>query len=92
MRVEENIYLCELFDAYGELLSKGQKEILSIYLNDDLTLSEIAENMNISRQAARDSISKAETNLRLYEEKLSFLKKIKNYEKEIEDLKIKLKK
>ncbi len=87
MRIEENVYLCKLFDAYGELLSNGQKEILSAYLNDDLTLTEIAENLGISRQAARDSISKAEIKLKGFEEKLCFLKKVEKLEKEIESLK-----
>lgn len=89
MKVEENVYLCKLFDAYGALLSSGQREILSLYLNDDLTLSEIAENLKISRQAARDSITKAELKLKSFEEKLCFLKKLEKLEKEIESLKSK---
>ena len=60
MKVEENIYLAKLFDAYGVLLSEGQQKIMSFYLNDDFTISEIAENLNISRQAVMDSISKAD--------------------------------
>ncbi len=92
MKVEENVYLCKLFDAYGELLSLGQKKILSYYLDNDLTLSEIAENLGISRQAIRDSILKAENKLRRYEEKLCFIKKIEAYQKEVENLKLKQKK
>ena len=74
MKVEENIYLAKLFDAYGALLSEGQQKIMSFYLNDDFTISEIAENLNISRQAVMDSISKADKKLRDYENKLQFVK------------------
>lgn len=76
MKVEENIYLAKLFDAYGSLLSEGQKNILSYYLNDDYTISEIAEILEISRQAVMDSINKADKKLRDYENKLQFVKKI----------------
>ena len=60
MRVEENFRLSKLCALYGNLLSKGQKEVLKSYLFDDLTLSEIAQNLNISRQAVKDSITKGE--------------------------------
>ncbi len=83
MRVEENFRLSKLFDLYGNLLSKGQKEVLKSYLFDDLTLSEIAQNLNISRQAVKDSITKGEDKLNLYESELGFLEKSESYEKEI---------
>ena len=51
MKVEENIILNKLFDTYGALLSRGQQDIMSSYLQNDLTISEIAENLNVSRQA-----------------------------------------
>ncbi len=86
MKVEENIILAELFDAYGVLLSEGQQKILSSYLYDDFTLSEIAENLSVSRQAVLDSVTKAEKKLFAFEEKLGFNKKIKALEKENENL------
>ena len=39
-----------LFDFYGELLTDRQKEFYDLYYNEDLSLSEIAENYGISRQ------------------------------------------
>ena len=42
-----------LFDFYGELLTDRQKEFYDLYYNEDLSLSEIAENYGISRQRAR---------------------------------------
>ena len=90
MRVEENIKLAKLFDAYGTLLSKGQQEVLSSYLYDDFTVSEIAENLKVSRQAIMDSVTKAEKKLYSYEEKLGFLKKIEVLESENDKIKKKI--
>ena len=45
-----------LFDFYGELLTDRQKEFYDLYYNEDLSLSEIAENYGISRQGERDDI------------------------------------
>lgn len=92
MKVEENIILNKLFDAYGKLLSEGQQDIMSSYLSFDLTVSEIAENLGVSRQAVMDSVSKAEKKLLKYEEKLGFVKKIEMLEKENGILKEKLSK
>ena len=49
-----------LFDFYGELLTDRQKEFYDLYYNEDLSLSEIAENYGISRQGVRDVIVRAE--------------------------------
>ena len=49
-----------LFDFYGELLTERQKEFFDLYYNEDLSLSEIAENSGISRQGVRDVIVRAE--------------------------------
>ncbi len=92
MKVEENVILCKLLDLYGKLLSKGQQEILSYSLNDDLTLSEIAQNLGISRQAVKDSLTKGEEKLFAMEEELGFLKRVEGYEKEIMLLKEQLSK
>ncbi len=90
MKVEESLYYNKLFDSYGKLLSKGQQEIMSAYLIDDLTVSEIAQNMLISRQAVLDSIRKAEIKLEKLESELGFVKKIEKLEEEIERLKNKI--
>lgn len=87
MKVEENVYLGKLFDAYGKLLSKGQQRIMSDYLNDDFTISEIAQNLNVSRQAVLDSISKAEKKLLSFEKELGLLEKIDALEEENRRLK-----
>ena len=48
-----------LYDFYGELLTERQKEFFDLYYNEDLSLSEIAENSGISRQGVRDVIVRA---------------------------------
>ena len=74
-------FLCQL---YGKLLTKKQYEFIDDYYNSDLSLSEIAENNNITRQAVRDIIKKGEKKLFEYEEKLQFMKRMLNQEKRIE--------
>ena len=63
---------------------KKQAEIIDNYYNSDLSLSEIAENNNITRQAVRDILKKGEKKLFEYEEKLQFMKRTLNQEKKIE--------
>lgn len=56
--IEKRLYYIELFSLYKGLLSNAQKEILSDYLNCDLSVSEIASNRNVSRAAIEDAIQK----------------------------------
>ena len=63
-----------LFDFYGELLQSSQQKVIELYVNDDLSLSETAQILGISRQGVRDSLSRAERKLDEYEEKLGLLK------------------
>ena len=67
---EKNLEIGYLLDFYGEILPARRRDIMDLYYNDDLSLSEIAEQMGITRQAVRDSIKKTETELYFYEEKL----------------------
>lgn len=87
MEIEEKIKLNRLFDIYKNLLSEGQREVMDEYLSFDFTISEIAENLSISRQAVLDSITKAEKKLKNLEEKLSFNERLDKLEREIEKLK-----
>ena len=73
---EKNLTLTVLFDLYGELLTEAQKTMFDYYYNDDLSLSEIAENTGITRQGVRDSIKRAEDALRGFEKKLGLAEKL----------------
>lgn len=64
-----------LFDFYGPLFNDRQKQFLEMYYREDLTLSEIAELMNVSRQAVFDQIKRMEQALETYEEKLKLFAK-----------------
>ncbi len=67
---EKNLNISLLLDFYGDILSERQKEILDLYYNDDLSLAEIAENYDISRQGVRSVLKKGENILIEMEEKL----------------------
>lgn len=82
--MEKNVEISILNEIYGKLLTKKQKEIINDYYNNDLSLSEIAENQNITRQAIRDILKKGENKLLEYEQKLGFMKRMLNQEKKIE--------
>ena len=60
--MEKNVQISILCQLYGKLLTNKQYEFLDDYYNNDLSLSEIAENNNITRQAVRDIIKKGEKN------------------------------
>lgn len=69
----EHDRLCQLFEYYRELLSERQQKILQAYFWDDLSLSEIATDLNISRQAVHAQIQKAVPQLKAFEGKLKLL-------------------
>ena len=72
---EKNFLIGMLSDLYGGLLTGRQREILDLYYNDDLSLSEVSEECGITRQGVREALKKAEEQLRLYEERLGLLKR-----------------
>ena len=75
-----------LFDFYGQLLKDRQKQFLEMYYRDDLTLSEIAELMDVSRQAVFDQLKRTENVLENYEEKLQLLAKHQEREERLSHL------
>ena len=84
--MEKNVKVSMLCQIYGNLLTKKQLEILTDYYNNDLSLSEIAENNKITRQAVRDIIKKGENKLFELEEKLSFMEKMIKQEKVLQEV------
>ena len=65
--------LGRLFDAYGCLLTEKQQKCLELYFCDDLSLAEIADELEVSRQAIHDLIKRVEHTLERYESKLALL-------------------
>ena len=58
----KNLQIAELFEVYKNLFTEKQKQILTEYYVYDLSLGEIAENNNVSRQAVNDTIKNAKSN------------------------------
>lgn len=72
-----------LFDFYGELLNEHQRSVYEAYAGDNLSLSEIAEENNVSRQSVHDLIKRCDGILEQYESKLHLVEKFQNMKKEI---------
>jgi uncharacterized protein len=62
-----------LYDLYGTLLTNRQRELVEMYYFDDWSLAEIAEHLEISRQAVHDNLRRAEEQLESYEQALRLL-------------------
>ena len=70
----ENIeYLSLLYDFYGELLGDKEREVMDLHHEDDMSLSEIAEELGRTRQGVHYTLKKAEASLRHYEDKLGLV-------------------
>lgn len=64
-----------LLDFYGELLTEKQRDCFDMHYNEDLSLSEIAEQLGISRQGVWDNIRRAESALKEIEEKTGLIRR-----------------
>ncbi len=88
------VELSLLYDYYGELLKEQKRQVFEDYVLNDLSLSEIAEERGISRQAIHDTVKRCSKELMEYEDKLSLIRKfqvIKDKVNEIHQTAIKLK-
>lgn len=73
-------YASLLYDFYGGLLKDNQLEIMNLYHEDNLSLSEIAEELGMTRQAVHYSLKKAEAALEKYEEVLGLIRRYEENE------------
>ena len=71
--IDKKVEISALYNVYGAMLTKKQRDIVEMFYNLDMSLAEIAESYNISRQAVRDvivraveTLTKAESELHLY--------------------------
>ena len=75
-----------LLDFYGDMLTEKQRDFLGYYYNDDLSLSEIAENEGITRQGVRDSIKRAEAQLFDMEERLGLARRFHEMRRGLDEI------
>ena len=71
----KDLFVASLLDVYGDFLNEKQRQLVDYYYNEDLSLSEIAENEGITRQGVRDLIKRAETKLYELEGKCGYCRK-----------------
>lgn len=83
--MDERNKIILLYDYYKELLSDSQKEYFEDYYFNNLSLGEIADNLNVSRNAVHKQIKLAEEKLNFYEEKLKLIEKHNKILNEIKD-------
>ncbi|MDO5564581.1 MAG: sigma factor-like helix-turn-helix DNA-binding protein [Eubacteriales bacterium] len=70
-----------LFSIYGALLTKEQKKVYEYHILEDLSFSEIGEELSISRQAAQDYFKRADKKIKEYDDKLLLSKKFIDIQK-----------
>ena len=75
-----------LYDFYGELLTKRQQQIYESVVLEDYSLSEVAEELNISRQGVHDMIRRCDKALEEYEEKLQLVEKFVNIRAQVQKI------
>ena len=73
-----------LLDCYGDLLTERQHSMMELYYCEDLSLAEIGEPLDITRQAVRSIIKRTEEILLNYEEKLGFAEKLGSIRERLE--------
>ena len=75
MEKKDRLFISIYNDYYGSLLTDYQRQLVDGYYNMDMSLSELADEYNISPQGVRDALKRAEKQLVGYEEKLGLVKK-----------------
>ena len=73
--VTKNLEISYLLDFYGDVLTEKQRDVMEQYYNDDLSLSEIADNFGITRQGVRDVIVRAEGVMQEVEDKTGLIRR-----------------
>ncbi len=85
--VDDELQFSVLLDFYSEMLTEKQRDVIDLYYNEDLSLSEIAEHENITRQGVRDSIKRGEQTLLELESKFKLAAKAMKFYEIIDEVK-----
>ena len=89
---EKNLGISYLLDFYGDVLDEHTHEVMSAYYDDDLSLSEVASLVGISRQGVRHIIKKGEEQLRGYEDGLGLAGRFSESRRAAEEIAARLEK
>lgn len=73
MDIDRRIEIAILVKYYGNLLTNKQREIINMYVDNNLSFHEVSVELNISRQAVKDALDKAVSTMENYENKLKFI-------------------
>lgn len=82
----KNLEISILLDFYADLLTDKQKEFARLYYNEDLSLAEIAEMEDITRQGVRDALKRAEHILTNMEQTLGVAKNFMEIREKLADI------
>ena len=82
--MEDRVALNVLLDFYGPLLTAHKQEVLRLYCEEDMSLQEIADQLEITRQGVHDAVAKARRQLMGYEEKLGLARRHRALTREAE--------
>lgn len=86
MNIEKRVEIGILGKYYNNLLTERQKNIVCMYVDNNLSLAEISEELNITRQAVKDALDNAVQILISTEEKLGFVKRDKKLKQSIDKI------
>ena len=81
--MEKRVELSLLMDFYGPLLTAHRRQVLEMYLNEDMGLQEIADTLGISRQGVHEAVKTASNQLTKYEDTLGIARRYMGIRKEI---------
>lgn len=84
--MRDNVYCGMLNAYYGQLLTEYQREIMRLYYDCDMSLSEISEIKGVTRQAVREIVVRSTKKLTEMEEKLGLIEKIHSVRSELKKI------
>lgn len=84
--IEERVELSMLYDFYGALLKENQQQMFEAYILEDFSITEIAQNLGITRQGVHDALKRATRQLREYENKLGLVERFEKQKKAVKML------
>ncbi|MDD4796477.1 MAG: YlxM family DNA-binding protein [Eubacteriales bacterium] len=82
--MEKNVTMALLMDFYGELLTPRQRDALHMHYEEDMSLAEIAQGLDITRQGVHDALKRGETALGTYEARLGLVSRYQKVQRAIQ--------